>query len=119
MADLVRAAGVVQVREIRAGLFKALLDFRKVGGGADFAEADDVRGVAVEEGDGSGFLLFRFGRGGEGLVLDPAVHGEPVFDVVGDEAETGGGGAGGRGGGVGSRGDRAGGGFRRRLRGVG
>ena len=51
VADGIRAADVMGMGQIKAGGFEGLLDFREVGGLADFAEADDIRRVFYQEPD--------------------------------------------------------------------
>ena len=88
VAGGIGSAGVMRVREIQAGGLQILLDFREIRGFADFTEADDIRRVAGE--DCNDCLLFALGfrSAFEGFPIDVAIHRQPVFDVVGDEAKS-------------------------------
>jgi hypothetical protein len=87
VASGVRTASVVRVREVEALGFETFLNFCEVGSGANFAKSDDIRRVAGEDLDDCLFFGFRLWRALEEFLVHIAVHGEPVFHVVVDEAE--------------------------------
>lgn len=88
MANGIGATGVVRVGEIQPSRFEPFLDVRKIGGGADFTEAQDIRGMAREYLDDGLFLAFWLRFAFDGLAVDVAIFRQPVFQIVGDEGES-------------------------------
>ena len=90
MADRVGAAGVMRVGEIESGGLEGLLDFREVGFGANFAEANDIRVVFEQDAQDSGFFRIGLWLVGDFAAVDDAIHGQPIFHIVGNEAQVAG-----------------------------
>ena len=87
MADGVGTSRVVRVGQIESGSFERLLNFREIGLGADFAEADDIRVVLQHDAQGGGFFRIGLRLVGDFAAFDDAIHGQPVFHIVGHEAQ--------------------------------
>src|SRR5690606_14667857 len=85
-ADGVAAAVVVAVRHGVAGGGEQGLNFGDIFFAADLAEADDVGALLVYQGDDGVAFLLGFGRAFFAPAIGVAVHGQPVPDVVDDEA---------------------------------
>lgn len=85
MADGIEAAGVDRVGEVEAGFFETGLEVGEVIGGADFADAEDIGLFADDDFDESLDFGGVFGPLFFDATFSVDLHGEVVFDVVGDE----------------------------------
>ena len=75
------------VTELNSRLKQALLQVLQIAFTPNFTEAQDIRFDGFEDRDDSAFFVLGFIGTFDGFLTVKAVHGQPVFDIVGAEPD--------------------------------